>query len=369
MRLGVWLSFVVACGGGAARTPARPGPARVTLAPVASAAAPAPPPVPEPSGSANPRVLAEIPATAASRSDLFENRYMGFTADDAYLGYEVSRCDPCPTELHFVSPTKPPLDLSYYYDPGHYDAALEKKQNAEVRRRVDALGVAKKPQRTLRGPFPFPDLVFASKTARSDATGKVTVLFGARVDRYAPVFPMRVDLGPMPGFGTKMDPGEQARVAKLPPDERAKEIEQWNASWLLSEPLLTYANVTKDGSDVGIVAVATGTLWYETGGVARMGARAFAGRVYNDTAMRLHAAKKYAEAAALFEKAEIASPATSLFSYNLACARARLRDPRAKDALARAIAHGGEPIKTRARADADFAEVSAEPWFQSLVGR
>ena len=286
------------------------------------------------------------------------NRRMGFSADDTYLGYEISVCDPCPSEFHFKSPSKPPLDFAYYHDPGRWDAVTEKKKNAEVDRKLKELGIPPGPQRTLRGPFPFPDLVFASKSERNDATGKVSLLFGARASGYAPVFPMRVELGPNPMFGTPMDAAEQARVAKLSPAERKKEIEGWKENWVLGDAMLTYANVTKDGSDIGVVAVATGTMWYETAGVARMSARSFAAQVYNDTGMRLHESKRYAQAAALFAKAESANPTESLFSYNLACAWARLGDARAKEALSRAIAHGGDTVKARAAKDADLATVT-----------
>ncbi len=320
-------------------------------------------PLASPTGTANPRLL-DLPPTDAER---FDNRHMGFSSDDTYLGYEISTCDPCSNELHFTSPTKPRLDFAYYNEPGAWDPVKQKKQDAEVDRQLKELGVGLASQRALRGPFPFPDLVFATKTDRNDVTGKVSVLFGASVVGYAPVFPMRIDLGPSPMFGTKMDASEQARVAKLAPDERAKELAAWNANWLLGDPFVAYANVTKDGSDIGVVAVTTGTMWYETAAVARMSARSFAGQIYNDTAMRFHQSKMYARAAALFEKAEIASPTTSLFSYNLACAWARTQDARAKDALARAIAHDGDAIKTRARADADFADVATEAWFQALV--
>jgi hypothetical protein len=40
-------------------------------------------------------------------------RVIGFTKDDAYLGYQVSRCDPCPAEFEFESPTKPRVHLKY----------------------------------------------------------------------------------------------------------------------------------------------------------------------------------------------------------------------------------------------------------------
>ena len=57
-------------------------------------------------------------------------------------------------------------------------------------------------------------------------------------------------------------------------------------TYLLHDPVVTFANVTKDGRDIGVVAVATGIMWYETAGVARLPARELAARVYNDTLVR-----------------------------------------------------------------------------------
>jgi hypothetical protein len=314
----------------------------------------------------NPGLFGELPDS--QESYLVAERHTGFSADDAYLGYEVSRCDPCPTEFHFESPTKPALDFGYYYDPAHQDDAVEKRQNADVERQLKVLNVSKGYAHVLRGPFPFPDLVFATLTDRNDVRGTVSVLFGARVSGYAPVFPMRVELGPGPMFGTPMVPSEQARIAKLPPDERKKELHDWASQWLLGDPVLAYANVTHDGSEIGVVAMVSGVMWYETAGTARMSTKAFVGQVYNDTGMRFHRAAKFTQAAKLFEHAEGASPETSLFSYNLACAYAKAKDARAKDALGRAIQKGGDEIKTRARGDADFADVKTESWFKDLAG-
>jgi hypothetical protein len=314
---------------------------------------------------ANPTLFAEL----SSPNELYfgDERRMGFSEKDDYLGYEISRCDACRSEFHFTSPTQPALDFGYFNDMGNPNAPGAQQQNADVERKLRMLDVHEGNWRKLRGPFPYPDLVFATATDRNDVQGKVSLLFGAHVVGYAPVFPIRVEVGPSPMFGTPMMPSEQARVAALPPDERAKELRAWTNQWLLNDPGVAYANVTHDGSDVGVVAVATGSMWLEMGAVARMSAKAFAGQVYNDTAMRFHHESKFARAAELFEQAEAADPGASLFSYNLACAYARSKDVRARDALARAIQKDGEPIKSRARADKDFAEVSGEAWFTVLV--
>jgi len=366
LRMLVWFVFC-GCGGAPATRQAQrvaPAPSSSTVATTiasasTSAAAPRAP------LHANPKLFADL--GDANQFYFGDTRHMGLSEDDGYLGYEVSSCDPCPTEFHFTSPTKPTLDFGYFYNPGTPRGPKEEKQNADVERKLQMLNVHKGNWRVLRGPFPYPDLTFATATDRNDIQGKVWLLFGARVVGYAPVFPIRVEVGPNPMFTTPMPPSEQARIAQLPRDERAKELRAWAAQWLLNDPGLAYANVTHDGREVGVVAVATGSLWLEMGGLARMSAKAFAGQVYNDTAMRFHRESKFTRAAELFEKAEAADAGAALFSYNLACAYAQAKDMRAKDALARAIQQDGETIKARARGDKDFADVSAEPWFTALV--
>ena len=175
-----------------------------------------------------------------------EPRHVGFSKDDAWLGYEISTCDPCPQEFHFVSRSGKTLSFSYFYDPGsQYDEEREKRTNADVDRKLAELGVATaKDARELRGPFPYPDLHFATKTETDPKTGVSTVFFGADG-----VFPMKIAVGPMPMF------------SQVPPEEKKD---------YLVEPMLVYANVTRDGSEIGIVVIARGTMWWEGGGVARM---------------------------------------------------------------------------------------------------
>jgi hypothetical protein len=226
-----------------------------------------PPPVASASSSS------AAPASGLPSSDLFaaipavegpwENRRVGFSNDDVYLGYEISTCDPCPNELHFESKTRPPLSLSYYYDPSfesaHPDEAEKrrKKNDAIVDAKIAELGVGKgSDKRVLRGPFPYPDVRFVTKTTRDDAKGTTTLWFGGTSSGHAPVFPMHVTLGPDPVWLT----------------QKSKDT-------LLSEPVLLYANVTRDGADLGIVALASGTMWFETGDVARMPTAAFVAAV------------------------------------------------------------------------------------------
>ena len=186
---------------------------------------------------------------------LNEPRHVGFSKDDQWLGYEISTCDPCPEEFHFEARNGKPLSFSYYYDPGNQDDEKEKKTNAEVDAKLAQLDVAKAAAaRKLRGPFPYPDLHFATKTETDPKTGMTTLFFGANG-----VFPMRVTVEPMPMFSS------------VPAKEKSEYV---------ADPMLVYANVTHDGSEIGIVVIARGPMWWETGGVAGMRTTDFVAAVH-----------------------------------------------------------------------------------------
>jgi hypothetical protein len=350
----------------------------------ASASASTPPPLPpfafsaasDPSaldGGAVRDPYAEIDPKAASPDLVRPDVAVGFSKDDVYLGYFVSTCDPCPGEYRFEgSNGVKPLVLSYFYDPSLDSDVQAKKRKANddaLEAKLKELGVEPaKNGRKLRGPFPYADLTFETKTSEGPRPGWQTRWLGARVvtlPKEPPVFPLRADVAPHMMFD-KLPKEEKARIDALPPDEKKKALKEWRDQFTMSEPALAYANVTHDGSEIGIVAVSHGSMWYEDGAVARMKTAAFAARVYNDTAMRRMRANDYATAALLFEKAARAHPAESLYSYNLACGLARTHDARAKDALARAVVAAGDQgddVKKRATKDPDFESVKTEPWF------
>lgn len=102
--------------------------------------------------------------------------------------------------------------------------------------------------------------------------------------------------------------------------------------------------------------------------LARVRYDEIASLVYNDTGFRHHQRKEYAASRDLFLKATWANPRAPLPPYNLACAYAQLGDaPGAEKALKLAIAVGGDKVKGRAKADADFANVLGAPWFKALT--
>ncbi|CAN5763495.1 hypothetical protein BH09MYX1_BH09MYX1_14880 [soil metagenome] len=329
-----------------------------------------------------PDPYAELPAIDAG-SPMLADRKAGYSKDDKYLGFEISVCDPCPSEFHFTGPGVPAVDVHYHYDPANdgnlaHDAA-EKRAKANddaVDRKLQELGIdAAKDGRVLRGPFPYPDIVFATTAAQgaqSSQKGTVALLFGGHVasePKSTASYPMRIEVGAHPMYDA-MPATERARIAKLPPAERDKAMSDWHAQFGMSPPVLAYVNVTKDGREIGVVAVASGSMWFEAGAVGRMNASAFAAKIYDDTGMRRQKAQDFTGAAIWFEKAESAKPDESLYSYDLACAWAKAKDPRAKDALDRAITRAGSgaaAMKARAQKDADFDAVRADPWFASLV--
>lgn len=120
--------------------------------------------------------------------------------------------------------------------------------------------------------------------------------------------------------------------------------------------------ISPDGSDIGMLGHFFACEYCDSFVTKRMPVKAFASLVYNDTGYRHHQKKAYARAAELFAKAVSADPDAKLPPYNLACAWARLGDPRAKDALAYAIERD-PTARARAQTDKDFDSVRGEPWF------
>ncbi|MBX3229048.1 MAG: hypothetical protein KIT84_01820 [Labilithrix sp.] len=125
--------------------------------------------------------------------------------------------------------------------------------------------------------------------------------------------------------------------------------------------------VSPSGEDLAFVVYIRNPSHGSTFTHLRVSASSFAASVFNDTAMTHHKKKEWPRAAELFTRAVYADPTKELFAYNLACALSQQKDPRAEHALRHAIALGGEPVKKRALADADFTAVMSEPWFTALV--
>ncbi len=371
-------------------TPTKDAPATGTndawVAPPPSASAASSTSVSSADASATPDPYAELPPIDEDgASVILADRIAGFSSDDKYLGWQISTCDPCPSEFHFRGPGAAPVDLFYHWDPGAdgtlpADVAEKRRKAADgaVDARLKSLAADKvEAGRKLRGPFPYPDLIFHVTTGQTSRAGTVALLFGAHVasePANLSVHPIRIELGPHEMLG-KMSPEERARIAKLPPAERAKAQKDWDDSWGMNPPRLAYANVTKDGRDIGVVAIAGGSMWFETGGSARMSAAAFAAEIYEQTGHRRLDANDAAGAAVWLAKAEAAKPDDPRFSYELATALARQKDPKTKDALDRALAHAGgasnassatAAMKQRIRGDAAFDGVRNEPWFADL---
>jgi hypothetical protein len=124
--------------------------------------------------------------------------------------------------------------------------------------------------------------------------------------------------------------------------------------------------LSPDGSELGMVAHFFCGEYCDTFANKRITLRTLAALVYNDTGHRFHQKGDFSRAADLFQKAVAADPDAKLPAYNLACAWARLKDGRAKDALFHAIARDPN-AKNRAKTDKDFDNVRGEAWFSELV--
>lgn len=128
--------------------------------------------------------------------------------------------------------------------------------------------------------------------------------------------------------------------------------------------------VSPDGKWLGVVSHTFHgefTDAYEVGTVRV--ARA-ASQAYNDAGYTLHRAANWRRAAELFRKAVDADPTFARPKYNLACAYARLGDPRTEGTLRAALASAGEDsaeTKRKARSDPDFAGVADEAWFDDAL--
>jgi hypothetical protein len=241
-------------------------------------------------------VYAELPPLDEPTLEL-SSRFVGFTKDDVYLGYAVSRCDPCPLAFEFKAISKPPISLSYFFQPGLTEEEFErrqKKNDEAVDIKLAKLGVERaEAGRVLRGPFPDEELRFAVDV---DA-GSNVLLFGAHVPGEPPVYPMHLDVGAHP-----MARAVPPQIARLKGPEREKALHEFRDEFTMDRPRLAYANVTRDGREIGAVAIAPGAMWYESAVVARMPTSAFVAEIYEGTAKGL-AGGNDARAEALMDKA------------------------------------------------------------------
>jgi hypothetical protein len=208
---------------------------------------------------------------------------------------------------------------------GEPDPKLAAKQRARLRE----LGLASK-----SGEWAFAgDLEIAW-----DVQGGTLLRVGARVRGHAPSFSIllrdRLDFG--------MEGGIHPDAIVVSPDGK----------WLgvISH---TFHGEFTDAYEVGTVSVARA-----------------ASHAYNDAGYAVHRASNWARAAELFRQAVDADPTFTRPKYNLACAYARLGDPRTERALRAAIATAGEDAvetKRKARSDPDFGAVAREAWFEDAV--
>lgn len=253
-------------------------------------------------------------------------RPAGFSRDGAFVGVCVSACDPCPLACTVHGRSGATKHFSDYYAPESAEtqalerlppspaierriAAIEEAKHAAFEKSLGALGLAKGPPgRPLAGPFPYEDLALVTAGEVSATTGRATLSFGARVDGEEPVYPIRIVLPPTPMWNAPL-PLDRAAMAKLDPVERKEETDRLRAEmreqFALSEPVLVYADVTRDGAEIAAVAMVTSSMWYEDGAAARMATKTFVAKVYEETAERRAKRGDRAGAAALREKARV----------------------------------------------------------------
>jgi hypothetical protein len=308
------------------------------------------------------------PAVSAAQS---LDQLIGFSADDAYLGYQGSTGDAAPPSYWFYSLRKPPL----YFEDFNGQMVVPETEESQERRRVafDKVFQVKLKKlgadtyansRKLRGPFPFADINFAYRIEPHEDLGSITVRMGGVVRGEEPVLPVALVLGPSPLVS-------QQPASKVPgqsnAEKRAARLE-WIAQFMPGDPDELYANVTHDGSEIGFVAQASGNMWVSYSAQARRNTAELISGIYNDTALRHHKAGAFAKSAVYFAKASEIAPRSGLFKYNLACAQAQLLDPATEATLTSAIALGGPSVRGRVAGDHDFDKVRSEAWFVKLIG-
>ncbi len=271
---------------------------------------------------------------------------VGFTKDGVLFGYcsEGGGRDPQVTSCEWIDHDGRTTTMSSESKDG-FDAKKKKALDAFLRdndvpevKSADPLSAQAPP---LVGRWAFSDITLdvLRVAASPDKTGALSapavVKLGGSVAGDAPVYPLVLSNNPIPG---------------APPHFAVMNI----------------LAVSPDGRDIGMVGHFFACEYCDSFLAKRMPVAAVASAIYNDTGFRAHGKGDYARSAALFEKAVAADPSAKLPPYNLACAWARLGEPRAKDALAFAIAHDPD-AKRRAAKDKDFDKVRTDPWFVELV--
>ncbi len=129
-----------------------------------------------------------------------------------------------------------------------------------------------------------------------------------------------------------------------------------------------FIGLSPDGGTLGAIGHGYGGEYSDTFVIDTISTHVAAARAYNDAGFAHHKKGEYAVGAALFQRAIDVDATHPLARYNLACAFARLHDPKTKDALTAAIAQGGAAVKDRAKKEPDFEGIKSESWFAPLVG-
>ena len=266
---------------------------------------------------------------------------VGFTADGSEYGYcaSIEAREPPTTTCKTLQRDGTSKVRSTDDESGQYSTARATSLDAWMK----ASGMAKiatttnpleRRARPVTGSWPFSDITVSVNPVPGDGANTNAVLrVGGAVNGEPPVYPVTL------------------RAKNNPPHHTV-----WTNDLALSP----------DGSELGVVGGFFCMEWCNDFVVYRARVGAFASLVYNETGLRHHQKGDYARAAELFLAATWDDEHAKLPPYNLACAWARLGDPRAKDALWLAIQRDPS-AKSRAVKDDDFAKVRSEAWFHSLT--
>lgn len=271
-----------------------------------------------------PGPVAIVPAVPAFEHGMMDHatRY-GWSHDNKWFGYCATNGGRGDTRCDFHSATPGPRllfsdwnDIRDEEDPAKR-AAMEKRLAAmDVRAKSDAWAFA----RDLELTWDTPD--------------GATLRVGARVRGEPPSFPIVL-----------RDTSKFASEGSVHPEVIA---------------------VSPDGTMLGAIGHAFHGEFSDRMLVGLLPVIRVAAHAYNDAGYAHHKKGDYKRAAELFALAVAADATFALPSYNLACAYARLSDPRAESALRAAIALD-PTLRMRARADEDLAPVRSAAWFSAAV--
>ncbi len=277
-------------------------------------------------------VVPPVPVPERGKDSMDHAFAAGWSKDGAEFGYCMTDGGLGATRCEFMTPTGKLEKLSDRAPKGEeVDPALTNSIKARVKERGYAVNASEWPYAS--------DLVIAWSVKKPEDKNKPPHL----------------------------EAGAKLRGSSLPTASLVMNTPSQPAGLLWYEIHPEAVSLSPDGKYLGVISHSFALEFSDTFEVKIIPTNVVAGQAYNDAGLAQHREKHFKEAALLFHKAAYANPESKVAMYNLACALAQLGDPGTQKALSLAIEQGGEATRTKARTDADFANVRSEAWFAELT--